>query len=142
VIVALGVKPTERAGRFYSESTEAIVRAMTQRGARRLICVSSWVVRDSLRHADALTRLIGPALLHRLYADRERQEAVVRASELDWVIVRPARLTDGARTGAARGGPDLAIGLMASVSRADAADFVLRHLTDDAYLRQAVGVRG
>jgi putative NADH-flavin reductase len=142
VIVALGVKPTEHAGTFYSDSTATIVRAMRERGARRLICVSSWVVRDSLRHADPLSRVIGPLLLRGLYVDRERQEAAVRASGLEWVLVRPARLTDGARTGAARGAPDLAIGLTARVTRADAADFVLSHLTDDTYLRQAVGIRG
>jgi hypothetical protein len=58
---------------------------------------------------------------------------------LDWTIVRPGGLGDGPRTGDYRSGtdPTLMAGL---VSRADVANFVLRQLSDDSYLRQSPAV--
>ena len=66
-----------------------------------------------------------------------RDEELVRASNLDWVLVRPPLLTNGARRSRYRTGTDLPIKLFSSVSRADVAEFMLKQLTDDTYLRQA-----
>lgn len=70
---------------------------------------------------------------------KAEQEQLVKASGLDWVIVRPGGLTDGPRTGAYRYGTDPTL-KAGRVSRADVADFVLRQLTDDSFLHQAPAV--
>jgi len=57
------------------------------------------------------------------------------------VIVRPAALTDGHRTGAYRSGlspTDRTI--TAKISRAEVADFMLKQLTDNSYLRKTLGL--
>jgi NAD(P)H-binding len=39
-------------------------------------------------------RIIRPFVVKNVYDDNERQEEAIKQSDLDWVIVRPARLTD------------------------------------------------
>jgi uncharacterized protein YbjT (DUF2867 family) len=56
-------------------------------------------------------------------------DAYVREQDLDWTIVRPGRLTDGAGTGQVRLGPDVEYG---EVPRADVAATLLGVLDDPA----------
>ena len=58
--------------------------------------------------------------------DKEGMEALIRATDLDWTIVRSPALTNGPRTGTYQAGMDLKIRLTSKVSRADGADFLLR----------------
>ena len=62
-------------------------------------------------------------------------------SNLDWIIVRPGQLTNGPKRGTYRHGLDIGSKLWTvSISRADVADFMLKQLTDDSYLRKTPGV--
>jgi putative NADH-flavin reductase len=140
VVTALGTRHGAPTGTFYSDSTRAVIAAMRASGARRLVCVSSWVVRESRRHAGLIGNLIVPLFPGRLYADRERQEQVVRESGLDWNIVRPARLVDRPARGTYRSGTHIRVRVVSGIARADVAAFVLRQVSDDTYLRQAVTV--
>lgn len=80
------------------------------------------------RVVDRLERIFVPLRLRAEFADKERQEALVTSSDLDWTIVRPARLTNGPVTGRLRAQPRLTISIRNSVSRADVAEFVLTEL--------------
>ena len=60
---------------------------------------------------------------------------------MEWVIVRPARLTNGPRRGRYRRGAEInerAVGR--SIARADVAAFMLEQVTDGTYLRRTPGV--
>jgi putative NADH-flavin reductase len=66
------------------------------------------------------------------------QEQAIKQSALDWVIVRPALLTNGSRTGVYQVGPTYTrSSVVPRISRADVADFMLKQLTDDTYLGKA-----
>jgi len=79
--------------------------------------------------------------LRQTLAEKEAQEQVIRESGLDWLIVRPGALTDGPHTGAYRCVTDPAVALpRALISRADVADFILKHLAGHEYLGQAVSL--
>ena len=79
--------------------------------------------------------------LRQAYADHVSQEDHVRKSDLDWIIVRPAAFTDGARTGEYRHGfPGNDKTTKLKVSRADVADFMLKQLTLEEYLRKTPGL--
>lgn len=85
--------------------------------------------------------IIAPLLLREGFADHARQESHVKASKLDWIIVRPGNLTNGPLTRRYRHGfaaTDKSIKV--EVSRADVADFMLRQLADNRYLRQTPGI--
>jgi len=124
------------------DATRNIVNAMEKTGVRRLICLSSLGVGDSRGNLPFFTKyvIVGIFLRH-AFADHERQEAIVRASSLDWTIVRPPYLKDGPRTGTYRHGfaaTDRQI--ESEISRADVADFMLKQLTEKTYLLQTPGV--
>jgi len=86
-------------------------------------------------------RLFAALLAHRfgeVFADRRIQEELVRASGLDWTILRPPRLTDGRRTNRVRMGTDLRVGMFSKLSRADLAVAILNELEQRRFLHQAV----
>jgi uncharacterized protein YbjT (DUF2867 family) len=124
------------------EGTRNIVRAMEKAGVPRLICQSSMGVGDSSVNLGFLTKyVIDPVFLRHAFADHERQEAVVKASALDWTIVRPPHLKDGPHTGTYRHGfPTTDTGIQGKISRADVADFMLKQLADNTCLHQTPGV--
>lgn len=68
--------------------------------------------------------------------DAENHAGLIRASDLDWVIVRGPMLTEGPRTGNYRIGW-VGINTGPRVSRGDVADFMLKQASDTHYLRQA-----
>jgi len=66
----------------------------------------------------------------RAYVDAKRDaDVALRASGLDWTIVRPGRLTDGPATGSVRMAPRLPEG---EISRADVAAVIVAVLEDDS----------
>ena len=74
----------------------------------RLVCITGLGAGDSAGHGGFLfDRLIFPLLLRKVYADKNRQEAIVRDSGLDWVLVRPAVLNDKPGRGTIRALTDL-----------------------------------
>ena len=125
-----------------SEGTRNIVRAMETHGVRRLICESSLGVGDSRGRLGILYNLIlVPLFLRNIFADKEAQESIIQTSGLDWVVVRPTSLTNGPRRKVYRAGMGIGHWFRPTkISRADAADFMLKQLTDDTYLRQTPGV--
>jgi putative NADH-flavin reductase len=131
-----------RKGVIRAEGTRNIIKAMEKTRVRRLICQSSLGVGDSQGNLNFWWKYIMFGLLLRpAYADHVRQEEFVMQSDLDWTIIRPAAFTDGPHTGEYRHGfsaSDNAVTL--KISRADVADFLLKQLTDDTYLRKTPGL--
>jgi hypothetical protein len=87
------------------------------------------------------TFFVIPLILPLYYWDKTRQERIIAASNVDWVIVRPGALTNGTRHGRLRHGGRVGSFLWTvRVSRADAAAFMLDQLASNSYLRAAPGV--
>lgn len=141
VLSALGA-PAVRRTRVREEATREQVAAMTRHGVRRLISLSSHGVGDSASTLPWLMRwVVVPFYLRGVFADHDAQEALVRASDLDWTLVRPTHLSDGPATGAYHVGfHELPRGSRVAVSRADVAAFMLGQLEDRTYLRQPVSI--
>jgi len=140
VLSALGVRKLGRTA-VLSEGTRNILMAMEEHGVRRLIQMSSLGVGESKGQFPWHLEILVWLFLRNIYADKEVQERFIRESSVDWTIVRPAALTNGPRRGAYRawiGKPDPPI--KGRISRADVAEFVLKQLTDDRYLKQAPGL--
>jgi len=121
-----------------STATRALVTAMERGGVRRLVCITGMGAGDSRGHGGLLyDRLILPLLLRNVYNDKDRQEALIRASSLDWVIVRPVMLNDAVARGSVKAVTDLVGVKGGSIARADVARFVVDQLTTDTWLRRA-----
>jgi len=137
VCVTIGIKVTRKPVSIFSKGTKAVVEAMKNSSCRRLICVTGIGAGDSRGHGGFLyDHLFFPLFLRTIYEDKDRQEKIVRESELDWVIVRPGFLTNGPRTGKYRALVDLKNVKAGKISRADVADFILREATEMKYKGQ------
>ncbi|MCX7668954.1 MAG: SDR family oxidoreductase [Anaerolineae bacterium] len=125
------------------QGTRNILAAMHQCEVRRSIWVSSFGVGESARQLHRLPRLIiVHGFLRSYMLEKELQERLVRKSDGDWIIVRPGYLTDGPRTGVYRVIPADAVEQIRrpTISRADVADFMLKNLAANTYVRRAVGL--
>jgi hypothetical protein len=110
---------------------------MKKKHIKRLVCITGIGAGDSRGHGGfTFDRIIRPLLLGTVYADKDRQEALIQKSGLDWVIVRPTELTSGKGRGTYRVLTDLTGYSGGKIARADVATFVVEQLTSDAYLRQ------
>lgn len=121
-----------------------IVQAMEHAGVRRLLYLSMLGVDGSGRQLGFLDRyIVLPLLLRNVMHDHAKQEEIIKRSPLDWVIARPPRLTNGLYTGKYRSGEDVRDGtLLASISRADVADFMVKQFTDNRYVHRTPAVLG
>jgi putative NADH-flavin reductase len=116
-----------------------IVNAMQKHQVRRIVSLSSPAVSDPEDEPKLFNRLIMGffALLSRDRLDETRTAAeIIRQSGLDWVIVRVPVLSDGPHTGKYRVGY-VGKGVGGRLSRADAADFLLKQVSDNTYLCKA-----
>lgn len=142
VLSALGHKRYFYPTRILSEGTRNILRAMETHGVQRLICETSLGIGDGAgRMGLYYTLFVIPAILPFYFWDKTRQEGVIAESRVEWVIVRPGALTNGAKRGRSRHGHHVGSFLLTvRISRADVADFMLDQLVSDTYLRRATGV--
>jgi putative NADH-flavin reductase len=86
-----------------------------------------------------ITRLFGVSALLEDATDHVNE---LKASDLDYTLVRPPRLTDGAATGHIRHDFTLNLDPRSSISRADLAAFMLKVAVKGLYLRAAPMVAG
>lgn len=141
VLSALGTGKVLFPNRLQERSLGHLVPAMERVGVRRLVVMSAFGVGDTARDASLVQRLIYSTLLLSVFSDKARGEETVRASSLDWTIVYPTVLTNGARTGRYRVGERIeGMQGLPSISRADVAHFMLAELANRAYLRRGVVV--
>jgi putative NADH-flavin reductase len=137
VCITIGIGITLGPVQVFSQGTANVLAAMRRQNVRRLICITGIGAGDSQGHGGFFyDRIIHPLLLKTLYADKDRQEALIRASDADWTIVRPGFLTHGPLTRKYRVITDLRGISAGKISRADVADFILDELATPRYLRQ------
>lgn len=129
VIVTLG-QDGNKPLRILSGGTANIVNAMKETGVKRLIVMSSAGILGNDTHP-VFGKIIVPLVLNNVFKDKKRQMEIILESGLEWVIIRPPRLTDAPKTGKyqlTEGRPGTR-----SVPRADVADFMLKLLTNKKY---------
>jgi putative NADH-flavin reductase len=136
VLSALGTHSTKPTTLF-SASTANLVDAMKKHGVRRLVCLTGVGAGDSKGHVGFLyDRIFLPLVLRNQYEDKDRQEEILRGSGLEWVIVRPARVTNKRATGEYQVFLSGDSYKATTISREDVADFMLAQLTEDRYVHK------
>jgi putative NADH-flavin reductase len=139
VVSALGTPASPfREVTLLSTATRSLVGAMKAERVSRLVCITGIGAGDSVGHGGLLfDNVIFPLLLRKVYADKNRQETIVKDSGLDWILVRPSVLNDKPGRGSVRALMDLAGFHGGGVSRADVATFVLDQMHADAWLHRS-----
>lgn len=122
--------------------TANVIAAMQSASINRLVCVTAYGVGATRHRLTLAFKLWFSALrLAEQRADKERQEQVIRASGLDWTIVQPVGLTDGAFTGRWLASP-IGDRRKRTISRVDLAAFIVNTLTGEQRVHESVVVSG
>jgi putative NADH-flavin reductase len=120
--------------------TANILRAMRERGIRRVVIMGGFHIRFDGDRGKLGQALVVPILRlaygRALLEDTHAMAALLRASELDWTLVRAPRVVSGKHPAASRTG-SLGLGPWSKVARANVAGVMLRYLDDEATIRQA-----
>jgi putative NADH-flavin reductase len=123
-----------RGTRLFSVATRVLTTAMEETGVKRLICVTGLGAGNSRNKGGFLYNLAFHLFLERVYSDKDAQEWIISKTALQWVIARPAILTDGPRTRTYRVLVDPEEWRSGFISRADVADFLVKQINDDTLL--------
>jgi putative NADH-flavin reductase len=137
VLSALGPRGVKTPA-LLEHAAGCLLDGMAKSGTRRLICVSA---AGAFITGDPDTGFLVKAILPRIFAgpfaDTQQMEAAIRASDLDWTLVRPSRLVNTPLTGRYRVRPDYPPARGRKIGRADVAHFIAAALTEDNWLRAA-----
>ena len=138
VIQTLGVGLGDlfRPVHLFSDATRVLIAAMRSQVVKRLICVTGFGAADSRASISCLQRLPFQIVFGRAYDDKSLQEQLIKESELDWTIARPGVLTNGPRTGRYRILSEASQWRNGIISRADVAEFLVRQIGDQTYIRK------
>lgn len=144
VLSTLGVPYTRKPITVYSVGIRNIIAAMSHIGVKRVVAVSSSATYPH-HHAEGgflmnrvLQPLIAATIGRTTYADMRRMEAQLRASDLDWTIIRPSGLFNAAEVSRYQVYEDEAPGIF--TSRIDLATCMLEQATGTRFVRKAVAV--
>lgn len=135
--LGIGLGDLCRPVHLFSEATRVLIAAMRSQGVKRLICVTGFGAGDSRASISCLQRLPFQIVFGRAYDDKSLQERLIKESELDWTIARPGVLTSGPRTGRFRILPEASQWRNGIISRADVAEFLVRQIGDQTYIRKS-----
>jgi putative NADH-flavin reductase len=134
VMSALGPRGAKSPGLLASAAANTVT-AMNDAGVRRLIAVSAaGAFIGSDPDVGALTKLILPRVLAKPFADVRRMEDVIRASGLEWTLVRPTRLVGGSATGQYRTRSDFPPRGGRRIARAEVAQFMVDALSQHSWI--------
>ena len=137
VCVCIGVPPSRKPVNVFSNGARTLLAAMQKTPTVKVVSVTGIGAGDSRGHGGFLyDKLIQPLLLKSIYEDKDREEAVLKASSLEWMIVRPGLLTNGESSGKYRVLTELRGVTAGKISRADVADFILQQLQHPTFFKQ------
>ena len=136
ILSALGVTKTLKAHGLITKAVGLLVKLMRVHTVRRLILVSAFGAGDSFKQANPIQKFIFRFPLGSRYEDKTRSEEILKKSDLDWTVIYPVLLTNGSHTRHYRIGEKMEMKGMTMISRADVADFVLRELNDNRFVRK------
>ncbi len=140
VLDTIGGKTPYKETTLESSAARTIIKAMQKNGVRRLVVTSMLGVKESKANATFFVRLLVATFLRGANKDKAAMESAVESSGLDWIILRPAILTDDPAKGNIRVF-DAEVGDKAhKITRTDLAAFMITQLSSDQYLHQPVTI--
>lgn len=137
VVLCIGI---DSAGEttLFSETTRAVIAAMRTANVRRLVAITGVGAGNTKGHGGWFyNHIIYPLFTRHRYADKDRQEAVIEQTDLDWTIVRPAPFTTKTDADPLEVWADVPAGLqLRSITPTEVATFILDSLESGGFIRQ------
>jgi putative NADH-flavin reductase len=144
VLSALGAHSPLRNENVLPRCVPLIVEAMRQVNVRRIVALgSAGALPDSLAKQPAWRRWIVQKIVYNTFlkwpvAEQISQYATLSRSDLDWTMVMPPILTNGASRGWVRVDGEALPRNGNRISRADVADFMMQQISNPQWVRRGV----
>ena len=122
------------------DSSRATIAAMRKVEVKRLVILSSALL-DS--HIGFINRIVSRTLLRHFSSDQRAMEKLVTASDLDWTVLRPPRMTGSApdeQSTSTLDDPPDATGML--ITKEEVARVMLDTVENRRHIRELVHVRG
>lgn len=142
VVSCIGPRSNLHPGTVMSAGTAHMLAAAEAAGVRRFVFQSGITLSDGAELTRAnrwVLRALRPLFVAAI-RDKADGERILRASPLEWVIVRPVGLREAPATGRYLAGPSAPVTPLAALAFADCAASLLRAANDPAWTRQIVNV--
>lgn len=113
-----------------------LIAAMKSTKVNRLIDLSGRGTGDSYQQSSLRFKFIRATILKNIYDDKNRGDALLVKSDINYTLIRPGRLTNGAPKGgvkASENGKEL----RDSISRQDVARFILTQIESQEWVKKA-----
>ena len=141
VLSALGVSKPLKNDPVVIEGVKNILLAMEKLNIMRFVYLSFLAVGQGRNDAGFLIKHVISRIVHNEIEDHQEKEALIKASNREWTIIHPPKLTNGVKRGVYRIGEDLkSTSFFPTLSRADLADFMIKQLNDNRFLRKTVRI--
>jgi putative NADH-flavin reductase len=139
-ISTLGGASLTKHSREIIEGIDNIVTIMEEEKVMRFVYLSSFGAGDSRKYMPQPIRfLIADIMLLVPLADHNTNESRITKSQLQWTIVRPGGLTNGAKTDNLKHGCEMTkIRGSLSISRSNVAAFLLNQVSNNEYATKSV----
>ena len=129
---------------YCAAATKAIIAGMRTQEVPRILCLTGAMIGPVPGNVSLGLKLLSFGIRRtgqaEMMDDRDEQERLVRSSRLNWVAVKPPRLTDGG-TGEVDVGPTVAVGLGSHCSRAALVRFMVAELLQPKFSNASVYVK-
>jgi uncharacterized protein YbjT (DUF2867 family) len=149
VIVTLGISENAFKVRLWgpgrtpmavrSAGTRNVIAAMRKHGVKRLVVQTVYGVGDTRDRLDLANKIFFELVLKPQIADTEIQNREVAESGLDWVLVQPVHLTDGAEDDLPFSSTEGDTAKM-RVSRKSVGRFLARAVSDPALIHKSIAL--
>lgn len=140
VLDTIGGKTPYKETTLETSAARTIIASMQRHGVRRLVVTSMIGEGGSKENATFYERLLVSTFLRGTDKDKAAMESAVEASDLDWIILRPALLSDDPATGNVRVFSAETSEKAHKITRADLAAFMVAQLSNNEYLHQAITI--
>jgi putative NADH-flavin reductase len=121
-----------------TDGTKNIIAAMNKNGLRKIISLSGgglpFPEKDQPKFIDKTIRFVMKVFVPKILNDAIEHAKVLRQSNLDWIIVRGPRLTEKEEKGQYRIGW-VGVNSGTEIARADLADFILKQVESDEFVK-------
>jgi putative NADH-flavin reductase len=144
VLSALGPRSPLRNENVLPRAVPIIVEAMQQLGIKRIIVLgAAATLPDSLKNQSAWFRWIAQNIIYKTFlkwpiVEQLAQYKALSASNLDWTIAMPPRLTNTPARGHYRIDAEALPPNGSHISRADVADFMMQQINNPQWIRKGV----
>ncbi len=140
VMSSIGTRQLDEPVTTMSTAMQHIVAAMKAHGVWRIVGVAGAGILQDSRDQLRMDNSSFPQMFRHVSEDHLREWKILEASGLKWTLACPPYVPDGPRTGQYATKGDYQPHAVSSIFSADLADWMVREVMEEHYLRARVGI--